>query len=273
MTNTTEVPAAKKARMETADTIKELKMDAATASAVEEIEADEEAINKLIDEQSDAIIKLEQEYVAKLTPVYQKRSEKIKKIPDFWSTAFMNHPILTQLVDEQDEEVFKALKEIRVDLVNKDVAPGENGTKVKTLNYAVHFVFGDNDYFSDKELVKSFYQMGDMVVSASNPTKIAWKEGKNLIKLTTPKEGDSSAKPSGDDELEDEDEFTKSSATSFFTWFEDHADAENDEIGEHIREDLWAHALTYYLNEDDEESEDEMAEVDLEDEEEEETAE
>jgi len=260
MTNTEDLPVAKKARMET-EVIKELKLDANQAKAVETIEADEDAINKLIDQQSEAIIKLEQEYVGKLTPIYAKRSEDIKKIPGFWSRAFLNHPILQQLVDQQDEEVFKSLKEIRVDLVNKDVDTAEEGDpKIKTLNYAVHFTFDENDYFEDKEIVKSYYQVGEKILSQTKPRNIAWKEGKNLIKLTS---DDGEAKASGDD---DEEEVT---ATSFFTWFEDHDNAEHDEIGEHIREDLWAHALTYYLNED-EESEDEMAEVDLEDEEEEE---
>jgi len=261
MTNTEDLPVAKRARMET-EVIKELKLDANQSKAVETIEADEDAINKLIDQQSEAIIKLEQEYVGKLTPIYAKRSEDIKKIPGFWSRAFLNHPVLSQLVDEQDEEVFKSLKEIRVDLVNKDVDTSEEGEgpKIKTLNYAVHFSFDENDYFTDKEIVKSFYQVGDTILSQTVPRKISWKEGKNLIKLTT---NESDAKASGDD---DEEEVN---ATSFFGWFEDHDDAEHDEIGEHIREDLWSHALTYYLNED-EESEDEMAEVDLEDEEEEE---
>lgn len=261
MTNTTEgIPVAKKARIET-NVVHEIKMDAAVAKAVELIEADEDNLNKIIDEQSEAIIKLEQEYVAKLTPIYAKRSDNIKNIPDFWSTAFQNHPVIAQLIDEQDEEVFKSLKEIRVDLVNKDISIPEGSPKVKTLNYAVHFSFGENDYFTDKEIVKSFYQFGDHIISSTVPAKISWKKDKNLIALTSP-EGATTA--DGDDEAE-------STCTSFFGWFEDHDDAENDEIGEHIREDLWAHALVYYLNED-EDDDDELGEVDLE-EEEEETAE
>jgi len=265
MTNNTRpdadvVPAAKKARMET-NVVQELKMDAAVAKAVELIEADEDNLNKIIDEQSEAIIKLEQEYVAKLTPIYAKRSDNCKNIPDFWSTAFQNHPILGQLTDEQDEEVMKSLKEIKVDLVNKDVDIPEGNPKIKTLNYAVHFIFGENDYFTDKEIVKSFYQLGDHIVSSTVPAQISWKKDKNLIELTSP-EG---ATAEGDDEAE-------TTCTSFFGWFEDHDDAEHDEIGEHIREDLWAHALVYYLNED-EEDDDEEDEVDLDDEEEDETAE
>merc|ERR1711879_1050618 len=77
--------------------------------------------NKIIDEQSEAIIKLEQEYVAKLMPIYNKRSEEMMKIPNFWSTAFQNHPEMSGQIDEADLEVLKSLREIKFDLVNKDV--------------------------------------------------------------------------------------------------------------------------------------------------------
>lgn len=140
--------------------------------------------------------------------------------------------------------------------------------KLKISDYRAIFplfhVFLNHLYFTDKEIVKSFYQFGDHIISSTVPAQISWKKDKNLIALTSP-EGATTA--DGDDEAE-------STCTSFFGWFEDHDDAENDEIGEHIREDLWAHALVYYLNED-EDDDDELGEVDLEEEEveEEETAE
>merc|ERR1712217_716970 len=118
MTNTDEIPAAKKARIEPATiNVAELKLDQAAADAVQKIEADEEEINKIIDEQSEAIIKLEQEYVAKLMPIYNKRSEEMMKIPNFWSTAFQNHPEMSGQIDEADLEVLRSLREIKVDLV------------------------------------------------------------------------------------------------------------------------------------------------------------
>jgi len=268
MTNTEEVPAAKKARIEPATDVVELKLDQAAADAVQKIESDEAEINKIIDEQSEAIIKLEQEYVAKLMPIYNKRSEEMMKIPNFWSTAFQNHPEMSGQIDEADLEVLKSLREIKVDLVNKDVPNPRDESVTKTLNWSVKFVFDENDYFTDKEITKSFYQLGENIISETTPSEISWKEGKNLIE-NTKKESDADA--AGDD-TDDEMEFAKLEAGSFFTWFIDHNDPVNDEIGEHIREDLWPHAMNYFLN-DLEESEDELAEVDLEDEEEEETAE
>merc|ERR1712217_581850 len=110
MTNTDEIPAAKKARIEPATiNVAEIKLDQAAADAVQKIEADEEQINKIIDEQSEAIIKLEQEYVAKLMPIYNKRSEQMMKIPKFWSTAFQNHPEMVSNMHEEDAKVFDKL--------------------------------------------------------------------------------------------------------------------------------------------------------------------
>lgn len=265
MTNTDEVPAAKKARMEPATDPIELKLDQAAAEAVAKIEAVEVQINKLVDEQSEAIIKVEQEYVAKLVPHYHKRSVEIMKIPKFWSTAFQNHPDLSEHIHEDDLEVLKSLKEIKVDLVNKDVPNPNNERTTKTLNWSVSFVFDENDYFEDKEITKSFYQLGDHILSETVPAEISWKKDKNLIE-NTKQEKDADA--AGDDD-EDGMEFDKLEAGSFFTWFIDHRDPVSDEIGEHIREDLWPHAMNHFLNEG-EESEDELGEVDLEDEEEEE---
>lgn len=196
-------------------------------------------------------------------PIYHKRSAEMMKIPNFWSTAFQNHPQIS--IHDEDLEVLKSLKEIKVDLVNKDVPNPSDKNTTKTLNWSVSFIFDENDYFEDKEITKSFYQLGENIISESVPAEISWKEGKNLIEITKQKEDTDAA---GDDN-EDGMEFDKLEAGTFFSWFLDHQDPMNDEIGEHIREDLWPHAMSHFLNEI-EESEDELGEVDLDDEEEEE---
>jgi len=261
MTNNEEVPVAKKARVETTDVV-ELKMDAANVAAITAIEEIEGELNDIIDAQSEAIIKLEQEYVKKANPVYARRAEKIKNVPDFWYKAFTNHPSIAPLVDEADEPCLKSLKEIEVNLVNTDMEhslKNDDGTPmIKTLNYAVHFRFGENEYFENEEIVKSFYQLGEQVIS--DATEIKWKAGKNLLELTK-QEADPAA---GDAE---DDEFSQNLPSTFFSWFIDHLNADDDELGETIREDLWTHALMYYLNEDAESDTDPEAEEDLEDEE------
>jgi len=251
-----DVPVAKKARVEAS--VADLKSDAqqqAEQAAINEIEETEVKLNEIIDEQADAIIKIEQEYVAKFNPLYEKRAQQIAKIPDFWATAFSNHPIISQMLTEEDMPLIKCLKEIKVNQTNEEIVcekPTKDGkTQVKTLNVAFHFIFDENEYFEETELVKSFYQIGDCTVSETNNSKgITWKKGKCLIGAN------------GEGDLE-----------SFFAWFDDHENADNDEIAETIREELWPHALNYYLNEDEDSDEDPTAEVDLEDEDEDETAE
>merc|ERR1712019_91485 len=117
MTNT-EIPAAKKARVESVDPVKQIKDDAATQQLVDQIEQQEEKLNELIDEQSAAIIKLEQEYVVKLMPIYEERQKVIAKVPNFWTTA-INHTDLQGEMTEADLEAMKYLKEIKVDTRSK----------------------------------------------------------------------------------------------------------------------------------------------------------
>merc|ERR1712173_319713 len=78
----------------------------------------------------------------------------------------------------------------------------------------------ENDYFEDKEITKSFYQLGENIISESVPAEISWKEGKNLIEITKQEEDTDAA---GDDN-EDGMEFDKLEAGTFFSWFLDHRD-------------------------------------------------
>lgn len=256
-TSADDVPATKKPRMEAnvpAD-IAALKGGAniedmqQTIQAIEEIE---DEINQIEDKQSEAIIKLEQEFVKQKVPHYSKRSEQIKKIPGFWAKACQQHPQLYCLIDGEDKKAFEYLDEIVVDPINKDgQARNQFGETVnKTLNFTVIFKFKVNPYFENAQLVKRFYQFGEDVVSESD--EIKWKEGKNLLeKKNTVANGD--AAQNG---IETE---------SFFSWFGDHADAENDDTADVIKEDLYLHALNYYLNEEDseEEDDDDDKEIDL----------
>ncbi|PHT27639.1 hypothetical protein CQW23_32756 [Capsicum baccatum] len=37
-------------------------------------------------------------------PVYDKRNDIIKAIPDFWLTSFLSHPVLGKLLNEEDHK-------------------------------------------------------------------------------------------------------------------------------------------------------------------------
>lgn len=259
MTNTDEVPAAKKARVETAaagtNPLKNEAVQAATQASIQQIEELEDELNQIEDKQSEAIIKLEQEYVTQKVPVYEKRAEQIKKIPQFWYKAISQHPQIYCLIEDRDQEALQSLTEVYVNCVSKDLPSGQicehTGEEgVKTLNFAITFKFSANAFFENTEITKSFYQLGEEVVSEN--TEIKWKEGKNLTQMKNKVENGNAA-AGGDDEGE-----------SFFAWFSDHDNADQDETADVIKDDLYLHALNYYLNEDDSEDEEEDGDDDKE---------
>lgn len=48
--------------------------------------------HRLNEQASEEILKVEQKYNKLRQPYFQKRSELIAKIPNFWVTTFVNHP-------------------------------------------------------------------------------------------------------------------------------------------------------------------------------------
>lgn len=50
------------------------------------------AFHRLNEQASEEILKVEQKYNKLRQPFFQKRSELIAKIPNFWVTTFVNHP-------------------------------------------------------------------------------------------------------------------------------------------------------------------------------------
>jgi len=229
--------------------------------AIEDIEAIEDKINSLEDEQSIEICKLEQKYVQKKNPLYSKRAECISKIPKFWSTAFLQHPMLSSLIVDDDETAFSYLKAIKIDQVSRDekVEDAETGNSyIKTLNHSISFEFETNPYFSNSILSKSYFQVMEEIVSEGS--EIDWKPNMNLIKNSRNKANNVNGEKSDDKNHQAGDmNPINEEVESFFAWFNEHDDAANDGLGDVIKDDLYMHALNYYLDEnhagDDEEDE------------------
>uniref|UniRef100_A0A671RH61 Protein SET-like n=1 Tax=Sinocyclocheilus anshuiensis TaxID=1608454 RepID=A0A671RH61_9TELE len=60
--------------------------------AIEHIDEVQNEIDRLNEQASEEILKVEQKYNKLRQPFFQKRSELIAKIPNFWVTTFVNHP-------------------------------------------------------------------------------------------------------------------------------------------------------------------------------------
>lgn len=299
--NTDEAPAAKKQKIATslADLGDSADLDQIQSNNIlENISKAEEEINQIEDEQSLEICKLEQRYVEKKEPVFDKRQSFIEKIPRFWQMCMFNHPQLGCLIADGDLEAMEYLKSIHVDQKLRDEEVVEDGVKyMKSLNHAITFVFNENPFFENAKITKSFYQVMDDTISES--TEIKWKEGKNLIDICRAKmengsgqklsslaanEEKKGAEVDAENAKNDKNADDKATAApgvdpsgdqpadfstdndivdSFFAWFDDHEDAGSDDTSDMIKDDLYIHALNYYISPEDSEEEDEE-DVDLE---------
>lgn len=215
--------------------------------AIEQIDEVQNEIDRLNESASEEILKVEQKYNTLRQPYFTKRSDLIGKIPAFWVTAFVNHPQVSALLNEEDEEALQFLAKVEV----KEFEDIKSG-------YKIIFHFDDNPYFENKSISKEFH-LNDTGEPSSKSTPIKWKTGKDL----TNKSGGNKA-AAGKKRSHEEQE-------SFFSWFLDHGDAGADELGEVIKDDIWPNPLQYYLaseiEEDGGEDDDDLGEEEEDDEE------
>jgi len=143
--------------------------DAETQKALEEIDACQNEIDSLNEKASEEILKVEQKYNKLRRPFFDKRNDLIKKIPNFWVTAFVNHPQISAILDEEEEECLHYLTKLEVEEFD-DIKSG----------YRIKFFFDENPFFENDMLAKEFH-LGTSEPS-SNSTAIKWKDGMDLTK-------------------------------------------------------------------------------------------
>ncbi|GLV43187.1 Set [Carabus blaptoides fortunei] len=152
-------------------------------------------------------------------PIYAKREEAIYQIPNFWLTALLNHPEISSLLAESEEEYLIHLSRLEVQVY-------ENNDE----GFKIIFYFKENPYFENSLLIKEYYHViidGKSTCQISS-TPIMWKEGQDIsLKLKERK--------------------------SFFLWLTSHEYGTNDiDIAQVIKDDLWMNPLHYYLLSDNE---------------------
>ncbi|KAM0958259.1 hypothetical protein EV1_023339 [Malus domestica] len=210
-------------------------LDKELVLSVQKLQEVQDELDKVDDEENDKVSDIEQKYNEIRRPVYVKRNEIIKTIPDFWLTSFMSHPVLCDILSAEDQKIFKYLKSIDVVDFKDD----------KTLGYSVTFNFNDNPYFEDTKLTKTFTYIDGQTTKITG-TPVKWKEGMGLANgVIDVKNG--KKRPHVDE--------------SFFSLFNEtehkDIDAIHDEVVEIIKNDLWPNPLKYFNNEADEEEVDE----------------
>ncbi|KAF8703336.1 hypothetical protein HU200_032134 [Digitaria exilis] len=210
-------------------------IDRALLQSIEKLQEIQDEIEKVNEEASEKVLEVEQKYNEIRKPVYVRRNEIIQKIPDFWLTAFLSHPMLGELLTEDDQKIFKHLESIFVD-ESEDIKSG----------CSITLTFASNPYFEDKKLTK-MYSMSDDGTITVKATSIKWKSGMDIVN------GKTCAEKSNKRLLLDE---------SFFAWFTDTENeslthGEMDQIADVIKEDLWPNPLKYFNNEQEDEFEEE----------------
>ncbi|XP_035743419.1 protein SET-like isoform X1 [Vespa mandarinia] len=189
---------------------------------LEEIDGCQNQIDGLNEKASDEILEVEKKYNKLRKPYFQKRNDIIKRIPNFWVTAFVNNKEIAEILEEDEEDALRFLNKLEVEEF-EDIKSG----------YRINFHFDENPYFENEVLTKEFH-LGSSGDPASQSTPIRWKEGADLTKRAktkTPLKG--RKRPL--------------KHRSFFDWFTDHGDPSSDEIAELIKDDMWPNPLQYYL--------------------------
>ncbi|XP_060678406.1 protein SET-like [Hemiscyllium ocellatum] len=190
-----------------------------TQRALEAVDACQRELEALNERASEEILQVERKYGGLRRPHFERRNRLIEDIPGFWVTAFLNHPQLSALIDENDEEVFNYMMRLEVEEF-EDIKSG----------YRIKFHFGENPYFENSLIIKEFHLgTGGKPVSQSTPIK--WKKGMDLTALSK-----------GLDE-----KGRKRGHRSFFAWFTEHRNPTTDEIAEVLKDDMWPNPLQYFL--------------------------
>ncbi|XP_025069435.1 testis-specific Y-encoded-like protein 2 [Alligator sinensis] len=146
-------------------------------------------------------------------PHLEHRNLIIQNITGFWVTAFLNHPQLSALINDRDEDTLSYMTNLQVE---------DSHTKPSCK---IKFYFSKNPYFQNEVIVKEF-QHGSSGRLMSHATPIRWWQGQ-------------------DPQLQAHK--LRNTGCSFFHWFGDHSFPAGDRIAEIIKEDLWPNPLQYYL--------------------------
>nr|XP_033777470.1 testis-specific Y-encoded-like protein 2 [Geotrypetes seraphini] len=179
--------------------------------ALEAVQQDLEAVNERANL---AFLGLRRKFGQLRRPHLERRNRIIQNIPGFWVTAFLNHPQLSAMIDDRDEDTLSYMTNLQVE----DFTHMKSSCKIK-------FYFTGNPYFQNEVIVKEF-QCGPSGRLVSHSTPIRWWRGQDPM--------GPSRKACG-------------TGQSFFSWFSDHSFPAADRIAEIIKEDLWPNPLQYYL--------------------------
>lgn len=219
-------PSSKKPRVEglediaartSADLSQVTGIDEVERKSVDEMEALQAQIDKMNEEASEEILKVEQKFNQLRKPLFEKRNEIIQGIKHFWVATFVNHPQMSSILDEEEEQCLNSLAKLEVEEFD-DIKSG----------FLLRFTFEPNDYFENTVIEKQYHLGSAEPTSESTPIK--WKEDKDLAARSKRLRRSNTV-------------FSR----SFFEWLNEAVDPASDDISEVIKDDIWPNPLQYFL--------------------------
>lgn len=206
-----------------------------------------------------------------ITEVATEKTEDVKGVPDFWYNVLLHSEIRSEMIQEEDLEALKYLKNIvmeefaakpKAETEEKKEEDEEEEVDFKSNpGFKIIFEFAENPFFSNTTLTKSYYyeEADSEDIATSEGTEIQWAEGKDLtVKVTTKKQKHKSGTRTRTVQV-------KEPKDSFFNYFknleEEVQKEENEEnmilqelleadaeMGDIFKERLIPHAVKYFLN-------------------------
>jgi len=168
------------------------------------------------------IIEVEAKYNKLKKPCYEKRGALITKVPNFWGNVISNYPHFSMLVTDEENDCLAFLTTVEFEYFDKM----EDGYRIK-------FFFRENPFFENEELVKEL-RVGVSVFPKSASTVIKWKPGMDLSKRK-PEEAYEGRKRG-------------SKNWTFFSWFSDNENPDEDDVAEIFKDDLWINPKEYFFH-------------------------
>jgi nucleosome assembly protein 1-like 1 len=175
--------------------------------ALENIQKAHGDLERLFRDELDA---LERKYMTLFQPVYEKRMALVtgqaeatdqeaagfvpdptamtsdaSGVPMFWYHAFNNNDAVRSLtgLNDRDKEALAALLDVRYTLMPRTHEQVE-GKEVIKHGFCLIFTFGENAFFTDRQLTKTYHltedESGEPLFDHAEATKPTWNAGKNL---------------------------------------------------------------------------------------------
>ncbi|NXO14004.1 TSYL2 protein, partial [Oriolus oriolus] len=156
-------------------------------AALEAVQLELEAVEE---EAARAFRRLRARFCLRRRPHLQRRNRLIQHIPGFWVTAFLNHPQLSAMISDRDEDALSYMTSLQVE----EFGQSRPGCRIR-------FFFSVNPYFQNDVVAKEFVR-GPSGHLVSHSTPIRWWQGQD------PRSRSHKGPPA---------------PRSFFAWFGDHS--------------------------------------------------